>query len=279
MGEEVIFPHATHALKLSENHLPIARSAFEITQRSHIVDTLRGITIKMYETRRQKDTDSPEVFRAAHPQAEDAPSEAVADTPVQSLGAEEFGDIEIEWMDGRNGDIFLTKPKRPNKDRNSPGAAVSAQKGAIGQFLGTPIPPREQAPKKEKGKWSAGDLEVPIASGREFHLPYNAARPPGNKGRGKSPPINPQQHRSVHLRSRRLSRLTKLLAARKLRLLIRRRRPRPAIHPRHPSWDRTHMKTNTTPGMHITPCENGVGGLTFILAADHPVAFCDYNVF
>ena len=52
MSEEAISPNALQALKLTESHLPIALSDLETNKDSHIVEGLRDITIRMFETHR-----------------------------------------------------------------------------------------------------------------------------------------------------------------------------------------------------------------------------------
>lgn len=53
MWAEMITPNAMQALKLTESQLPIVLSALETKQNSHIVDILKDLTIRMFETHRR----------------------------------------------------------------------------------------------------------------------------------------------------------------------------------------------------------------------------------
>ena len=198
MSEQVVFSQAIQALKLSESQLPIVLSALETKQCSHSVDTLREITIKMYETHRPHDTDSSEVFVTDQPASSMPGPDTVylqAEIPEDS-GFED--DIEIEWMDEFSGDIFLMKPKRPLKSRNAPGAAASAQKGAVNQFRGYPNKSPQKGTAKGKGKMLCWRCGSPDHFWKDCPLPYNASIPFGSKGKGKPSPVNTPRPQTVH---------------------------------------------------------------------------------
>ena len=132
----MIFPQATHTLRLTDQPMPIALSDLETRHRCRSIAPLEEIAIKMFETHRRHGADPSEVFATRRP----APSEPEQDNK-DTVHMGESRDLEpvhpeMEWGDEWVRDVFPTKPNRPADARNSRGAAVSAQKGASDQFRG-----------------------------------------------------------------------------------------------------------------------------------------------
>ena len=91
----------------------------------------------MFETHRHR-PDPSEVFTASENQAEGTMETGVAnDNEEESDRCEEEEQGEVERI-GENGEIYLMRPKRATKARNTPGAAVAATQGAIQQFRSIP---------------------------------------------------------------------------------------------------------------------------------------------
>ena len=85
----------------------------------------------------------------------------------------------MEWMDG-NGGVYLLRPKRAAKDRNVPGAAVSATQGAIQQFRNIP----NGHPKgKGKGAMSRMRCGQPGRFWRQCPQQFRQNLFAGNKGK------------------------------------------------------------------------------------------------
>ena len=69
---------------------------------------------------------------------------------TETEGEVESGAEEFERFDEHSGQIFLTKPKRAQKSKNAPGAAVSARKGAARVFQHVPNVPRAKGEKAQR---------------------------------------------------------------------------------------------------------------------------------
>ena len=124
MKEEVVFHRALQALRLPEGQLPIVLATLETFPSPHSVQALKALTIKMFETHKNT-VDSSEVYQ----------------TQVNSRAEAEDGDgageEEFEFTDG-DGAIYLMRPKKNSKPKNSPGTAESARRGSIQNFAGMP---------------------------------------------------------------------------------------------------------------------------------------------
>lgn len=145
----------------------------------------------MFEAHRNV-PDASEVYHSQRPGESESETEGLPPGEGSLTDEDEWEEDDvIERIDDSAGKIFLTKPNRSHKARNAPGAAVSAQKGAVGQFRHIP----NTVPNKGAGRGKMGQLLCwrcgrPDHTWRAFHRPYNPDRfsPSGNKGKGKSHP-------------------------------------------------------------------------------------------
>ena len=117
MAEQVIFNRSTQSMRLPEGKLPIVLSAIETRAIRFSADASKDITIIAYETHRPK-TDTTEVYNSDMGQNQNT------STTVEPIPAED-DEMEDDWGDSMSfamGDesVFLTKPKKPTKARNSP---------------------------------------------------------------------------------------------------------------------------------------------------------------
>ena len=135
MTDQVVFNRAIQALRVPEGQLPIILSALETRPDRFSIDSLKDITIRMYETHRPK-IDSTEVFAAGHGQ-----------NPMQSTHSDQTTVDELEseedWDDSmavtmEDGSVFLMKPKKATKSRNAPGIHEAAKRGAVNTFRNVP---------------------------------------------------------------------------------------------------------------------------------------------
>ena len=87
----------------------------------------------MPETNRNN-PDASEVFRAQRPLGATTEPTQLPREETPTGDTEERGDEEAEWAGEETGEMHSVMPKRAAMERNSPGAAVAAQKGAVNQF-------------------------------------------------------------------------------------------------------------------------------------------------
>ena len=127
MSESVVFHRSIQALRIPEGHLPILLATLETFPNPTSVDSLKSLTIKMYETHRGK-TDSSEVSNAITCEGDDG-------NESETEGA------EMQFAD-ESGEIFLLRPKKATKSRNKPGNAETSKQGSVTNFQGTPNGPR-----------------------------------------------------------------------------------------------------------------------------------------
>ena len=173
-------------------------------------------------------------------------------------------------MDEITGDIFLRMHKRPIKARNSSGASLSAQKGAINQFRGIPNSRPGKGTGKGKGKmmrWRCGSLDRRWGASL-----YHKTHPDIMVSKEKA-----MCRRLIRLSlDRRISTATHILfpakkMSRRSSRLMARRPPsptalltrRPVSLPRPRRWNLTPMGATTTPGGNTTLYMNGDGWANF----------------
>ena len=137
MTQQVIFNRAIQALRLPDGQLPIVLSALEARPDRFSVESLREMTIRMYETHRPK-TDTTEVFMTNTESQQINPE----GEHVNNHESEEIGDND-SWDDSmsvtlESGAVFLMKPKKPLKPRNAPGMNEAARRGAVNAFRDIP---------------------------------------------------------------------------------------------------------------------------------------------
>ena len=199
MNEDMMPPQSLKALKLSEGKLPIALSAMETKPNSQSVGSLKDVTIKMSETRR-RNPDTSEVYQAQGvPDTATMPDSDRCDTDGQEDWEEDWDEAdEYEWQGEVAGAILLIKPKRHTKARNTPGAAVAAQKGSINRFRhmrnGTPAKGTE---KGLKGRIFCRRCGSPDRFWKDCPRPYNPDIF-GTKGKGKGKPGTGGKGKSTH---------------------------------------------------------------------------------
>ena len=135
MTDQVIFNRAIQALRVPEGQLPIILSALETRPDRFSIDSLKDITIRMYETHRPK-IDSTEVFVTDHGQ--DTVQSSYIDSNVADELESDDGWNESMAVTMDDGSVFLMKPKKPTKARNAPGIHESARRGAVNTFRSIP---------------------------------------------------------------------------------------------------------------------------------------------
>ena len=135
-----------------------------------------------------RNADSPKVPHAQNPHGPNFPTD---EAPAEERTGESAADSEeeYEWIDESAGDIFLTKP---TKARNTPGAAVSAQRGSIHQFRHLPNgPPSKGTLETAKGRMICWRRNAPDHFGKVCPQPYNLDQFPGRKEKEKARPDPP----------------------------------------------------------------------------------------
>ena len=172
MSEEMMFSKFPQAIKLSESQLPIVLSALETDANGQTVAELKDITIKMPETRRRR-PDTSEVYHADGPFTGAEPEEEDGDDQEE----DDLEEPEIE-RSGENGEVFILRPKRAPNERNAPGDALTAAKGAINQFRGIP----NNHPKGMGGKHGLSTMREPGHFWRQRPEPFRQTLPGANKG-------------------------------------------------------------------------------------------------
>ena len=148
MSEEMISPKALQALKLTESQLPIVLSALGTSRNRHIVESLKGATVRMFETNRHS-RDISEVYVTQ--EGIDTNLDTDDWAPGEEVGAESEKD-GFEWIDENCRQVCTTKPKGALKTRNATGEAVASRKGAISRF--------QKVPKGSPGKGAKGQGET-----------------------------------------------------------------------------------------------------------------------
>ena len=209
MNQTVVPNRAIQALRLPYGQLPIVLSALETRPDRFSVDSLREITIRMYEAHKPGG-DSSEVFATSTPTSLN-PNHTYYDEE-NDWDENEWWSHEGEWdpdhsedvseiiLDG--GSIMLMKPKKQTNPRNTPGIHESSRQCAVRNFSFIP---------NRKGK--GGGKSVCLRCGDPSHHwedcphpfrekldPRFSSRPKG-KGKGKStytlaespPEINPNE--------------------------------------------------------------------------------------
>ena len=188
MNEKVVFSRAIHALRLPDGQLPIVLSALEARPNRFIVEALREIAIRMYETHRAGG-DSTEVYTAEANQ----PDNAVATYHATDGDWWEDGDWyekegdwnrdeEVSEIILEDGSIVMVKPKKARNPRNTPGAHEASRRGAVKNFSNIPN-------RKGKGRGQMLCLRCgdPSRTWKDCPNPYRKELDPrfGGKGKGE----------------------------------------------------------------------------------------------
>ena len=127
LHESIVFHRSIQDLRLPEVQLPIILATLETFQNPTASNTLRELSIKMYETRKGE-IDSSEVFHEqAMLQDDDEKSETDGGEAIQVANEE--------------GGTFLMEVEKPAKSRNKPGQDESAKRGAVANPQGVPNGP------------------------------------------------------------------------------------------------------------------------------------------
>ena len=184
MTRQVIFNRAIQALRLPEGQLPIVLSALESRPDRFSVDSLREMTIRIYETHRPK-IDTAGVFAATTNQTPGG-----HENDESNSWAQEDQEDDDSWDDSvsvtlESGAVFLMKPKKPQKPRNAPGMNEAARRGAVSTFRNVP---NQRAKGGTGGCLRCGD---PSHHWKECPHPFRERLDPritakvGYKGKGK----------------------------------------------------------------------------------------------
>ena len=189
MTQQVIFNRAIQALRLPDGQLPIILSALETRPDRFSVDSLREITIRMYETHRPK-IDTAEVFVADSNPAliENHPENVNHDRCEEQDDNDSWGDSMSVTLE--SGAVFLMMPKKPNKPRNAPGMNEASRRGAVGTFRHIPNQNQNGHVKGKGGCLRCGD---PAHHWKECPHPFREKLDPritakvgyGQKGKAK----------------------------------------------------------------------------------------------
>ena len=180
MTDQVVFNRAIQALRVPDGQLPIILSALETRPDRFSVDSLKDITIRMYETHRPK-IDTTEVYVANNY----PPTESQGQD--ETMHAEEY-ESEEDWQDSlevtmEDGNVFLMKPKKPTKPRNAPGMHEAAKRGAVNAFRHIPNH-KGQGPRIRCGDPSHHWKECP----HPFRGKLDSRFSTKGKGKGKGKP-------------------------------------------------------------------------------------------
>ena len=181
----MISPQALQAMKSSETQRPVAISALETKQNSHIVETLKDITVKMFETHR-RNPDSSEVY--VNQSAQDLAEEQGG--PSIAFGEEDpdDGTDYRQWYDEDTGETYWTKHKRAAKRKMHLGPMCRRNKAPLSSSVtfAKLLMPKGLESRREENSY-VGGVSARAVSGENAHfrLYHGRAAQPKQKEKEK----------------------------------------------------------------------------------------------